>query len=272
VSALTDRLDEIKAEGRAALIGYLPVGYPSVEGSIEAMEVMVEAGVDIVEIGLPYSDPVLDGPVIQFAAEQALANGTRIADVFPAATAVAATGAPALVMSYFNPMLQYGVDRFAQDLRSAGGVGVITPDLTPDSGAEWIAAADAHGLDKIFLVAPSSTTERLHLTVNATTGFVYAASLMGVTGERATVGDAAESLVRNTRAAGAPRVCVGLGVTTGAHAAQVARYADGVIVGSALVRCLTENESLDAGLAALRVKVQELAAGVRAVRVRGETL
>lgn len=263
MSALTDRLDAIKAEGRAALIGYLPLGYPSLEHSILAMETMVEAGVDIVEIGLPYSDPVLDGPVIQRAAERALSNGSRVSDVFPAVRAVAATGAPAVVMSYFNPMLQYGLDNFARELKKAGGAGVITPDLTPDSGAEWIAAATAHSLDQIFLVAPSSTQERLHLTVKATSGFVYAASLMGVTGERASVGDAAERLVRDTRAAGAPRVCVGLGVTTGVHAAQVARYADGVIVGSALVRCLADHDTIEAGLDALRDKVAELAAGVR---------
>jgi len=263
VSAVTERLDQIKAEGRSALIGYLPVGYPTVERSIRAMEVMVEAGVDIVEVGLPYSDPVMDGATIQFAAESALRHGVHIRDVFPAVEAVVAAGTPAVVMTYFNPMLQYGVDRFAADLKAAGGSGVITPDLTPDAGADWVAAANAHSLDQIYLVALSSTQERLHLTATASSGFVYAASLMGVTGERTSVGDAAERLVADTRAAGAARVCVGLGVTTGEHAAKVAAYADGVIVGSALVRCLTDNKSEEAGLAALREKVAELAAGVR---------
>ncbi|WP_430866853.1 tryptophan synthase subunit alpha [Demequina aurantiaca] len=263
MSALTERLDQIKAEGRSALIGYLPVGYPSVAGSIRAIEVMVEAGVDIVEVGLPYSDPVLDGPTIQLAAEEALRSGTRVSDVFPAVQAAVAAGAPAVVMSYYNPMLQYGLERFSADLAAAGGSGVITPDLTPDAAQDWTAAASAHSLDQIYLVAPSSTQERLHLTAAATSGFVYAASIMGVTGERASVGDAAERLVADTRAAGAARVCVGLGVTTGVHAAKVAAYADGVIVGSALVRCLTDNDDLEAGLAALRLKVAELAAGVR---------
>lgn len=263
MSALTARLDDIKAQGRAALIGYLPVGYPTVKDSIRAMETMVEAGVDIVEVGLPYSDPVLDGPTIQIAAEHALRHGTRVPDVFPAVKAVAATGAPTVVMSYFNPMLKYGIDRFAQALAEAGGVGVITPDLTPESGHEWITAAKAHDLDRIFLVAPSSTPERLHLTAEASTGFVYAASLMGVTGARASVGEAAERLVLATREAGATHVCLGLGVSTGAQAAQVARYSDGIIVGSALVSCLTAHSSIDDGLAALRTKVAELAAGVR---------
>lgn len=263
MSALTDRLDAIKAEGRSALIAYLPVGYPTVPRSIRAMEVMIEAGVDIVEVGLPYSDPVMDGPVIQVAAEAALRGGTRVADVFPAVRAIVAAGAPAVVMSYYNPMLQYGLERFSAELAEAGGSGVITPDLTPDVAGDWDAAASAHDLDQIYLVALSSTQERLHLTAAATSGFVYAASIMGVTGERATVGDAAERLVADTRAAGAPRVCVGLGVSTGAHAAKVAAYADGVIVGSVLVRCLMDHDTEEAGLEALRLKVAELAAGVR---------
>lgn len=263
MSVLTDRLDQIKAEGRSALIAYLPVGYPTVDRSIRAMETVIDAGVDIVEVGVPYSDPVLDGPTIQVAAEAALKGGTRVSDVFPAVRAIVNSGAPAVVMSYFNPMLQYGLERFSADLAAAGGSGVITPDLTPDAAQDWTDAANAHDLDQIYLVAPSSTPERLHLTAAATSGFVYAASLMGVTGERASVGDAAEKLVADTRAAGAPRVCVGLGVTTGAHAAKVAAYADGVIVGSVLVRCLTDHEDEESSLAALRVKVAELAAGVR---------
>jgi len=263
MSHLTDRLDAIKAEGRVALIGYLPVGFPSVERSIRAMVAMVEAGVDIVEVGLPYSDPVMDGPIIQQAAEKALERGCQVADAFTAVRAVVEAGAPAVVMSYFNPMLQYGLERFADDLVSAGGSGAITPDLTPDVAGRWLEVARSKPLDTVFLVAPSSTSERLHMTALETTGFVYAASLMGVTGERATVGGGAEQLVAATRAAGASRVCVGLGVSTGVQAAEVARYADGVIVGSALVRCLIEHEDESAALEALRLKTRELARGVR---------
>lgn len=263
MSHLTDRLDAIKAEGRSALIGYLPVGYPTVERSINAMVAMVEAGVDIVEVGLPYSDPVMDGPIIQVAAEKALERGSRVADAFTAVRAVVDAGAPAVIMSYFNPMLQYGLDRFADDLLAAGGSGAITPDLTPDASGGWLEAARSRDLDTIFLVAMSSTNERLHMTAAQTTGFVYAASLMGVTGERATVGGGAEQLVAATRAAGAGRVCVGLGVSTGVQAAEVARYADGVIVGSALVRCLIEHDDESEALEALRTKTRELARGVR---------
>lgn len=263
MSALTDRLDAIRGEGRSALIGYLPVGFPSVERSVRAMIAMVEAGVDIVEVGLPYSDPVMDGPMIQMAAERALQGGTHVSDAFTAVKAVTDAGAPAVVMSYYNPMLQFGLERFAADLASAGGSGAITPDLTPDSAGLWLAAARARELDTIFLVAPSSTQQRLHMTATETTGFVYAASLMGVTGERSSVGAGAEQLVAATRAAGAQRVCVGLGVSTGAQAADVARFADGVIVGSALVRCLVEHDNEDAALDALRTKTAELARGVR---------
>jgi len=262
-SAVSARLDAAKAQGRAALVGYLPVGYPDVASSCEAIAAMVDAGVDIVEVGIPYSDPVLDGPVIQVATEAALRGGARVADAFAAVRASVAAGAPALVMTYYNPVLQYGLERFAADLAAAGGSGVILPDLTPDIAQEWLAAAAAHGLESTFLVAPSSTQERIHLTVAATTGFVYAASLMGVTGERGSVGAQAERLVRDTRAAGAAHVCVGLGVATGAQAAEVARYADGVIVGSALVRCLVDGSDWADALNALRAKAAELAAGVR---------
>ncbi len=264
-----ERLDALRAEGRAALIGYLPVGFPDVEGSIAAAVAMVGAGVDIVELGIAYSDPVMDGPLIQDAVERALAGGVRVRDVFRAVEGIAATGAPVLVMSYFNPILRYGVDRFARDLAAAGGAGIITPDLIPDEAGEWIAASDAHDLDRVFLVAPSSTPERLASTAAASRGFVYAASTMGVTGERTSLGERAADLVAATRAAGADRVCVGLGVSTGEQAEQVAGYADGVIVGSALVRPLLQAQTPAAGLDAIAAVAADLSAGVRrATRVR----
>ena len=259
-------LAKAREQGRAALVGYLPVGFPDVQGSIDAMVAMVEAGVDIVEVGMPYTDPLMDGPVIQHAADVALKGGTRLKDLFTAVQAVANTGAPALVMSYWNPVLRYGVDRFAHDLAKAGGAGLITPDLIPDEGAEWIAAAELNDLDRVFLVAPSSTSQRLRSTTSACRGFVYAASTMGVTGARTTVGDTAEVLVTRTRLMTETPIGVGLGVSTGAQAAQVAAFADGVIVGSALVRCLAGAGSREEGLAAVRKLSAELAAGVRAGR------
>ena len=246
-----EAFEKAKAEGRAALIGYLPAGFPDVQGGIDALRAMVEAGCDVIEIGLPYSDPVMDGPTIQAAAQQALDRGVRTTDVLRTVEAVAATGTPTVVMTYWNPIERYGVERFATDLASAGGAGLITPDLTPDFAPEWIAAADARDLDKIFLVAPSSTDERIAMTTAACRGFVYATAVMGVTGARTTTSDLAGPLVARTRAATDLPVGVGLGVSNGAQAAEVAAYADGVIVGSAFVRALLDHpDDRTAGLKA----------------------
>lgn len=254
-----------RAEGRAALVGYLPAGFPDVDGGIEALTAMVSAGCDVIEIGLPYSDPVMDGPTIQAAAQRALEGGVRTRDVLRTVEAVAATGVPTLVMTYWNPVVRYGVDRFATDLASAGGAGLITPDITPDYGAEWIAAADAHDLDKVFLVAPSSTDERIAMTTAACRGFVYAAAVMGVTGARTSSSELAGPLVARTRATTDLPIGVGIGVSNGAQAAELAAYADGVIVGSAFVRTLLDHPGdTAAGIKALTALTEELAAGVRA--------
>jgi tryptophan synthase alpha chain len=271
INTLSEVLAAAKAENRAALVGYLPAGFPSRDGAIDACRAMIDGGVDIIEVGLPYSDPQMDGPVIQRAVEAALEAGTVTPDVLRTVEGVAAAGAPALVMTYWNPVERYGVERFAGELANAGGAGLITPDLIPEEADDWIAASDAHGLGRVFLVAQTSTDERIALTTSVCRGFVYAASLMGVTGTRATVNSAAEGLVGRTRAvlesAGNDLpVCVGLGVSNSAQAAEVARYADGVIVGSAFVRRLLEAKDTAAGLAAVRDLAAELAAGVRSGR------
>lgn len=257
--------EKAKAEDRAALVGYLPAGFPSVEGSIDALTTMVEAGCDIIEIGLPYSDPVMDGPTIQDAVQQALDGGVRVDDVFRVVEAVAATGVPTLVMTSWNPIERRGVDRFAQQLQDAGGAGLITPDITPDFAPEWIEAADARDLDKVFLVAPSSTDERIAMTTAQCRGFVYATAVMGVTGARAKTSELAAPLVARTKKTTDLPVGVGLGVSNGAQAAEMAAYADGVIVGSAFVRTLLDNRSDEqAALKALASLTEDLAAGVRA--------
>jgi tryptophan synthase alpha chain len=256
--------EKAKAEGRAALVGYLPAGFPTVDGAVTALTAMVEAGVDLVEVGLPYSDPVMDGPVIQQAADRALAGGVRTADTLRTVEVVAAAGAPVVVMTYWNPVERYGVAAFARDLAAAGGSGLITPDLIPDEADEWLAASDQHRLDRIFLVSPSSTEARLAMTVAHCRGFVYATSVMGVTGARDRTSSAAPALVARIRAAQPSiPVGVGLGVRDGAQAAEVGSFADGVIVGSALVRCLLDAADLDTGVTALRSLTADLAAGVR---------
>ena len=255
-----------RSEGRAALVGYLPAGFPSYQGCIDAIAAMVDAGVDLVELGLPYSDPVIDGPTIQAAADRALRAGTRTKDVLRTAEAVAGLGASVVVMTYWNPVLRYGVDAFARDLRAAGGRGVITPDLIPDEASSWLAASDAVGLDRIFLVAPSTSDARIASTVAACRGWVYAASTMGVTGAREQTSSAAPALVARVRAATGLPVGVGLGVSNGDQAAEVAEYADGVIVGSALVRQLLDATSEAAGIKAIGALAADLAEGVRRSR------
>jgi len=261
--------EKAHADGRAALVGYLPAGFPTVAGGIAALQAMVDAGCDVIEVGLPYSDPVMDGPTIQRAAQQALEAGVRIRDVLATVEAVAATGTPTLVMTYWNPIERYGVERFATDLADAGGAGLITPDITPDARTDWTAAADAHDLDKVYLVAPSSTDERIAMTVKACRGFVYATAVMGVTGARTTTSDLAGPLVERTKAALSSLhsdlpVAVGLGVSTGDQAAEVAAFADGVIVGSAFVRTLLDHaDDASVGLTALSTLTADLADGVR---------
>ncbi|WP_028925774.1 tryptophan synthase subunit alpha [Pseudonocardia acaciae] len=246
-----------REEGRSALVGYLPAGYPTVDDSARLLRAVIDAGADLVEVGLPYSDPVLDGPTIQAAAETALRAGTRIRDVFSVVERVSAAGGRAVVMTYYNPVFRYGVDAFARDLAAAGGLGLITPDLIPDEAEDWLAASERYGLDRIFLVAPSSTEERIARTSAAGSGFLYAASVMGVTGARDAVGPAAADLVARCRPHTDLPIGVGLGVRSGEQAAQVAGFADAVIVGSALVSAATQGETELRGLTA------ELADGIR---------
>lgn len=263
MTALDSVFSTCREQDRSALVTYLPAGFPDVAASREAMVALVEAGADIVEVGVPYTDPLMDGPVIQDAADRALAGGFRVRDLLGNVEAVADAGGVAVVMSYWNPILRYGPESFARDLAAAGGSGLITPDLIPDEAGDWRAAADAHGLAPIFLVAPSSTDERLALTTAACRGFVYAASTMGVTGTRTSVGSGAADLVARTRAVSDLPISVGLGVSTREQASEVASFADGVIVGSALVRSLGEGTASGAGLGPLRALTAELAEGVR---------
>lgn len=263
MTTLAQSFARAHAENRAALIGYLPAGYPDVATSIRLIEAMVHNGVDIVEVGLPYSDPLMDGPVIAEAADRALAQGTTTEDVLDVAAATAKTGAATVVMSYWNPIERYGLDRFAERLAACGGSGVITPDLTPEEAAPWRAATDATSVDRIFLVAPSSTEARIATVVSACSGFVYAASLMGVTGTRNSVSGDAQALVARVRAQTDLPIAVGLGVSSGDQAAAIAQYADGVIVGSAFIKAVGEAPDVDSAAAAVSALARELSAGVR---------
>jgi tryptophan synthase alpha chain len=252
--------------GRPALIGYLPAGFPTVDAAIDAATAMTQAGADVIEIGLPYSDPLMDGPVIAEAVHRALTGGAKVRDVLRTVEAVASTGTPTLIMTYWNPVDQYGVDNFARDLAKAGGAGLITPDLTPEEAGPWLHASDEHGLDRVFLVAPSTTDARIAAIAANCRGFVYAASLMGITGTRAAVSSDAHALVARTRQHTDLPIAVGLGVSTKDQAAEVASFADGVIVGSAFVRCLLDAPSQAEGLAGIRQLTERLAAGAHSLK------
>jgi tryptophan synthase alpha chain len=255
--------EKAAAEDRAVLVGYLPAGFPDKQTAIRAARAMVEEGADVIEVGLPYSDPLMDGPVIADAVYRALKGGVRVKDVFDTVQAVADAGAAALVMTYWNPVDRYGADAFSRDLANAGGAGLITPDLTPEEAGPWLAASDSHQLDRVFLVAPSSPAARVAAITRLCRGFVYAVSLMGITGTRDAVSSSAEGVVASIREHTSLPAAVGLGVSTGAQARQVAGFADGVIVGSAFVRRLAEAGRPDDGVAAVRDLAAELAAGVR---------
>ncbi|MDE0545570.1 tryptophan synthase subunit alpha [Microbacterium sp. C7(2022)] len=256
-SRVAAAIDAAHAEGRGAFVGYLPLGFPDLETSIEAAVTLAENGADVLELGPPYSDPVMDGTVIQEATQAALAGGFRVRDTFTAVREISSrTDVPVLVMTYWNPVFQYGVERYADDLLAAGGAGLITPDITPDAAAEWIAASERTGLDRVFLAAPTSTDERLDVIIENSTGFIYTVSTMGITGERAQLDAAARTLVGRLRDRGAAHACVGIGISNADQVASVVEYADGAIVGTALVRALRED-----GLDGLARTARAIAAG-----------
>ncbi len=241
-----------------SLIGYFPLGYPNLDASIEAAVAMCESGVDVLELGIPYSDPVMDGLVIQKATEEALENGFRLSEAFEAIKKITArVKAPVLVMTYWNPVLAYGVERFAYDLADSGAAGAITPDLIPDEAAKWIAATDSHNLDRVFLATPSSSDSRVGNASELSRGFVYAVSTMGITGPREDLDAKAKEVVAKVRS-NAPKslTAVGIGISTEDQVRQVNSYADGAIVGSAFIAAYASS-----GINGLTSKVRELAKG-----------
>lgn len=246
-----------KATG-GSLIGYFPLGYPTLKDSVEAAIAMCESGVDVLELGIPYSDPVMDGVVIQEATAEALSNGFKLRDAFDAIAQVTArVDAPVLVMTYWNPVMQFGVQKFAQQLAEAGAAGAITPDLIPDEAANWIQATSDLGLDRVFLATPSSSSERTAAAANSSKGFVYAVSTMGITGARENLDSMAREVVSGIKSNSPDSMAgVGIGVSTPEQVAEINTYADGAIVGSAFVRAYQAG-----GLEALKLKVTELAKG-----------
>ncbi len=260
-SRLQPMFDETRADepGRARRVPARRI--PDVEHSKALFGAMIDGGCDLVEVGFPYSDPVMDGPVIQNAAEIARRGGFRIRHLFEIVESIAGRGGRAVVMTYFNPVLAYGQDRFARDLANAGGLGIITPDVIVDEAAAWLEASRTHGIDSIFLVAPSSPAARIAITAASATGFIYAASTMGVTGAREQVSSAAPALVARCRSITDTPIGVGLGIRTAAQVKEIGAYADAVIVGSALVSAAGSSTDPTEATAAVRALTAELATG-----------
>lgn len=258
--SLQDRFESASRENRALLIGYMPAGFPTKERAISAIKAMVQGGVDVIEVGFPYSDPVMDGPVIQRASEIALSNGVTIEDVFDT---VAATTTSTLVMSYWNPIERFGPSRFVDRLSEVGGVGVITPDLTIEESDEWLDATRKSNIHRVYVVAPSSSDQRLAAVTSQCSGFVYAASLMGVTGTRSAISDEAKALVERVRKFTDVPVSVGLGVSNGSQAREIASFADGVIVGSAFIKLALGAQDEREANQKITALAQELSAAVR---------
>ena len=263
MTALDSVLVKCRTENRAALIAYIPAGFPSRQGCLKVIQTLVDAGVDAIEIGFPYSDPVMDGPVIQEAADISLKAGTGAAEVFEALKVASDTGTASVVMTYWNPIERYGVEKFAASIAENGGAGVITPDLTIEESESWLAATKANSINPIYVVAPSTKDPRLARVTSKTGGFIYAASLMGVTGTRTTVSSGAPDLVARIRKTSQLPIAVGLGVSTREQAKGVAGYADGVIVGSAFIKVLLDAPDEATGLEAVKNLASELSLGVR---------
>jgi tryptophan synthase alpha chain len=262
-TALDDLFVKVRAEKRAALIAYIPAGFPTKTDCHRVIHAFIDGGVDAIEIGFPYSDPVMDGPTIQAAAVTALNNGTGAEDVLDALEVATQAGIPSVVMTYWNPIEKYGVEKFASAIKAHGGSGVIHPDITIEESSGWLAAANNNGINPIYVVAPSTSNDRLAKVTSLAGGFVYAASIMGVTGARTSLSSGAEDLVGRVKAVTDLPVAVGLGVSTREQAKDVAGYADGVIVGSAFVKAILDAPNIEDGLAAVTALARELSLGVR---------
>jgi len=240
MSRITETFESLKQNNRKALMPYVTVGYPALESALEIVPAMAEAGADLVELGVPFSDPLADGATIQAAGQRALANGMSLALCLEQAATLRARGVtvPFVLMGYYNPMMQFGFARFAEQAVASGIDGLIVPDLPPEEAEALYTATTARGLDVIFLLAPTSDSARVQKVTALSGGFVYLVSLVGVTGARESLPPDLAEFVARVRAVTEKPLAVGFGIATPEQAAQVAQVADGIIVGSALVKAV----------------------------------
>lgn len=263
MSRLTATFAQLRAEGRVALMPYLCIGHPTAAALLDIVPAAEAAGANLFELGVPFSDPLADGATIQAATQRALEGGMRVEQCLAQARALRERGvtAPFTLMGYYNPIFQRGLGRFCADAAAAGVDGLIVPDLPPEEADDLVTAARAHGVDVIFMLAPTSTDERVRLVASKASGFIYLVSLLGVTGARASLPPELEGFVERVRAATDLPLAVGFGIGDAAQAGRVARIADGVIVGSAVVRVADQAADPAAEVAHF---VAELRAGIDA--------
>ncbi|MFM1921185.1 MAG: hypothetical protein RLZZ303_2819 [Candidatus Hydrogenedentota bacterium] len=265
MNRIEKRFADLKSAGKPAFIPYITGGDPNLATSRDVILSLAEAGSDVIELGIPFSDPVGDGPVIQEASQRALANHVTTRDILDLVREVRAhSDVPILLFSYYNPILVYGVERLSKDVAEAGADGILCVDLPPEEADEYKAAMDAHGLCTVFLTAPTTSDARLEAVARQCTGFVYYVSRLGVTGERAAlVTDLAEQVARIKRHTDKP-VAVGFGISTPEHAREVAGMAEGVVVGSAIVRLIGQKAAAPDTADAVKNFVAPIIAAVKA--------
>lgn len=258
-SRISQRFAALRLTGQMGLVAYLTAGDPSLAATEKFVLALAEAGADVIELGVPFSDPVADGPVIQRASERALRAGTTLAGVLSLVKSVRAkTQVPLVLFSYYNPVLQMGLEKFADAAKSAGADGALLTDVTPEEATEYRAAMASRGLDTIFLAAPTSPDERLALISRATTGFLYLISRTGVTGAKDQLAEELPALARRVRRFTDLPIAIGFGISQPGHVSLLGGLADAAVVGSALVEEIERAESVDAAAAALAARVKLL--------------
>ena len=246
MSRIGERFARLRSEGKKAFVAFLTAGDPSLDRTLRAAHDLERGGADVLELGVPHSDPLADGPVIQRSSERALRRGTTLVHVLETVRAIRRESElPLLLFGYFNPFLRHGLERLGEEAKAAGVDGVLVTDLPPEEASEWIGIARVHELDTVFLAAPTSPDERLRDVAAVSRGFVYAVSRTGITGERVSLSDEARPLVARIKALTAEPVVLGFGIGTPEQFRAAADLADGVVVGSALVRFLEETPDGD---------------------------
>jgi tryptophan synthase alpha chain len=267
VGRLSRRFDELRARDEKALICFVTAGDPAEERTAEIVDTLARAGADAVEIGLPFSDPLADGPSVQASSQRALDRGMTTVKALAIVKRIRASNPdlPLILMTYYNPIRHYGLARYARDARASGADAHIVTDLTPEEAAEWKAYSDENSLDTVFLLAPTSTSARIEVVSKLSTGFVYCVSRTGVTGAQQDVPAELTDVVARIRAQTAEPICVGFGVSTPEHVRQICAFADGAVVGSSLVDLIHKHRDA----ADLLPRVYDYVSGLKAGTVGG---